>query len=67
MVCDEYHKKRVAGYGWFTRLLSKTVWPVKFYVSDRIEELKYKLYCRLYMWFDCLPPDERDLKDRANG
>ena len=58
---DKYYEERYKNYTWYNKILSKTIWPIQFYISDRIEELKYKLYVKLYCWFDCLPPDERDL------
>jgi len=46
---------------WFDRLRRATIWRLEFFIDDKIEALKYRLYCKLYVWYDCLPPDERDL------
>jgi len=55
---DEYIKKRKFTTKDKIRIMFlKPIW----WIDDRIEELKYKLYVKLYVWFDCLPPDERDL------
>ena len=55
---DEYLKKQRAEYGALDWIKLCLFWRPSFYIGSKIEELKYKLYVRLYCYFDCIPPEE---------
>ena len=69
MSFDEYRKQHEEQLkkelGWRYKP-TKILWSVQFWIADQIELMKYKLYCKLYVWADCLPPDERDIPELAN-
>ena len=57
----DYKAQREANMSLWHKVLRVLVWRPRMYINDKIEELKYKLYVKLYCWFDCLPPDNEDL------
>jgi hypothetical protein len=57
---EEYRQERYAEFTWYEKVLSKTVWKVMFWIQDRVDMVKFKLYRRLFYWMDCLPPVEID-------
>ena len=47
---DKYYEERYDDFTWYEKILAATIWPIQFYIQDQIDLLKYRLYCKLYLW-----------------
>ena len=45
---------------WRYRFWEVALTPV-LWAGDIIERARYRRYVKLYLWYDCLPPDAEDL------
>ena len=51
---------------WRYRFWEVVLAPV-LWAGDIIERARYRRYVKLYLWFDCLPPDEKDIDAVTNS
>ena len=66
-ILEEYLIKHRAKLTWWQRILKTLIWEPQFYIEDIIERARYRRYVKLYLWFDCLPPDEKDIDAVTNS